>query len=54
MMMRGGNGRRQGDDVPNQRGHNGVTDHSSHDVPETWQDSPNITPPQSPPTATRP
>src|ERR1035437_6735789 len=44
MMMRGGNGRQQGDDVPNQRDHNGATDHRNHDVPETWQDSPNITP----------
>jgi hypothetical protein len=44
MMMRGGNGRQQGNDAPNQRDHNGVTDHRNHDVPETWQDSPNITP----------
>src|SRR5450631_1222872 len=54
MMMRGGNGNQQGNDAPNKRDHDDVTNQGSHDVPETWQDSPNITPPQSPPTATRP
>ena len=51
MMMRGGNGQKQGNDAPNQRDHNDTTDHRNHDAPETWQDSPNITPPQ---TTTRP
>ena len=46
-MMRGGNGHQQGNDAPNQRGHNDVTDHRYHDAPETWQDSPNVTPPQT-------
>ena len=52
MMMRGGNGRPQGKDVPNQRDHNVVTDHRNHDVPKTWRDSPNITAPQSSQTTT--
>ena len=54
MMMRGGNGHQQDDDAPNQRGHNDATDHFSQDAPATWQDSPNITPPQYPQTTTRP
>jgi hypothetical protein len=48
MMMRGGNGRQQGNDAPNQRDNNGVIDHRNHDAPETWRDSPNITPPSVP------
>jgi hypothetical protein len=48
MMMRGGNGNQQGNDAPNKRGHDDATNQGSHDAPEPWQDSPNITPPQSP------
>jgi hypothetical protein len=48
MMMRGGNGNQQGNDAPNKRGHDDATNHGNHDAPETWQDSPNMTPPQSP------
>lgn len=47
-MMRGGDGHQQSNDAPNQRDHNDATDHGNHDAPEPWQDSPNITPPQSP------
>src|ERR1035437_1564620 len=47
MMMRGGNGNQQGNDAPNKRGHDDATNQGSHDASETWQDSPNITPPQS-------
>jgi hypothetical protein len=46
MMMRG-NGNQQGNHAPNQPDHNDATNHGNHDAPETWQDSPNITPPQS-------
>jgi hypothetical protein len=49
MMMRGGNGQQQGNDAPNQPDHNDATNHGSHDVHETWQDSPNINPPQTTP-----
>jgi hypothetical protein len=51
MMMRGGNGNQQGNNAPNKRDHDDATNQGSHDAPETWQDSPNITPPQS---STRP
>jgi hypothetical protein len=54
MMMRGGNGQKQGDNAPTQRDHNDATDHSNHDATESWQDSPNITPPQSPQATARP
>ncbi len=47
-MMGRGNGHQHGNDSPNQRDPHDVTDHGNHDAPETWQDSPNITPPQSP------
>jgi len=47
MMMRGGNGHQQGNDAPNQRDHNDAADQRNHEAPETWQDSPNFTPPQS-------
>jgi hypothetical protein len=47
MMMRGGNGNQQGNDAPNPHDHNDATNHRNHDAPEPWQDSPNITPPQS-------
>jgi hypothetical protein len=53
MMMRGGNGQQHGNDAPDQRDHNDATDRGNHKAPETWQDSPNITP-QSPQTNTRP
>ena len=45
MMMRGGSGHQQDNDA---------TDYFSQDAPATWQDSPNITPPQYPQTTTRP
>ena len=57
MMMRGGNGRKQGNDAPNQRDHNDGVEHTNHEAPETWQDSPNMTPPwspQAPESTTRP
>jgi hypothetical protein len=54
MMMRGGNGHQQGNDAPNRRDHNDATDHRNHDAPATWEDSPNMTPPQPPQTTTRP
>ena len=44
MMMRGGKDRQQGSDAPNQRDHNDAADHPHHGAPETWQDSPNMTP----------
>jgi hypothetical protein len=47
-MMRGGNGQQHGNDTTDHRDHNDATDHGNHDAPETWQDSPNITPPQPP------
>jgi hypothetical protein len=47
MMMRGGNGRQQGNDAQNQPAQTDTTDHSNRDASETWQDSPNITPPQA-------
>lgn len=53
MMNRGGNGHQQDDNATYQRDGKDATDH--HDVaPATWQDSPNITPSQSPRTTTRP
>ena len=54
MMMRGGNGQKQGNDATGQPGHNDAVDHRNHAAPETWQDSPNITSPQSPQDTTRP
>jgi hypothetical protein len=45
MMMRGGNGHQQGNDT---------TDQHDHGAPQTWQDSPNITPSQPPQTTTHP
>jgi hypothetical protein len=45
MMMRGGNGQQQRNDAPNEHDRNDATNQGSHDAPETWQDSPNITPP---------
>ena len=57
MMMRGGNGHQQGNDAPNQRDHNDGVEHPNHEAPETWQDSPNMTPPwspQAPESTTRP
>jgi len=53
VMMRG-NGHQQGTDATDQRARSDAADHHDPDTPETWQDSPNITPPQSPPTTTRP
>ena len=53
-MMRGGNGQQQGHDTRDQRDPSDAADRQDHDAPETWQDSPNITPPQSPRTNTRP
>jgi len=47
MLMRGGNSHQQSDDAPNQGAHNDATDHRNHDAPETWQDSPNLSPPQT-------
>ena len=46
-MMRGGNGQQNGNDAPDQRDQNDATDSGSPKAPETWQDSPNFTPPQS-------
>ena len=46
-MMRGGNGQQHGNDAANQGNKNDATVRNNHDAPETWQDSPNITPPQS-------
>jgi len=57
MMMRGGKDRQQGSDAPNQRDHNDAADDLNHGAPETWQDSPNMTPlrsPQAPESTTRP
>jgi hypothetical protein len=48
MMMRGGNGNQQGNNAPNKRDHDDANNQGSDDAPETWQDSPNITPPRSP------
>lgn len=46
-MMRGGNnGQQRGNDVPDQRAPNDATDRGDPQAPETWQDSPNFTPPQ--------
>jgi hypothetical protein len=54
-MMRGGNGQQHGNDTTDPRDHGDVTNQDRHDVvpnqgnhdaPETWQDSPNINPPQ--------
>ena len=53
MMMRGGNGQKQGSDTTSQPGHHDATDKGNQAVPETWQDSPNITFPQSPQDTTR-
>jgi hypothetical protein len=47
-MMRGGNGQQHGNDAPDQRDHNDPTDRANPEAPETWQDSPNFTPPLSP------
>ena len=47
MMMRGGNGNQQGNDAPSKRDHDDATNQGSNDASETWQDSPNITPPAS-------
>ena len=54
-MMRGNNGQQNRDDAaPDQRAHNDATDRGNPTAPETWQDSPNITPPQSTKTPTLP
>ena len=58
-MMRGGNGQQHGNDAPDHRDHNDATDRDATDpgnpnAPETWQDSPNFTPPQSRKTPTLP
>jgi len=54
-MMRGNNGQQNRDDAaPDQRAHNDATDRGNPTAPETWQDSPNITPPQSTKTSTLP
>ena len=53
-MMRGGNGQQHGNDAPDQRDHNDATDRGNPKAPETWQDSPNFTPPQSTKTPTLP
>ena len=53
-MMRGGNGQQHGNDATDHRDHNDATDHGNHDAPETWQDSPNMTPPQPTKTPTLP
>jgi len=53
MMMRG-NGHQQGTDAKDQRDRSDAADHHDHDAPQTWQDSPNITHPQSRGTTTRP
>ena len=47
MMMRGGNGQKQGNDTTNAPDRNDATDKGNHAAPETWQDSPNITSPQA-------
>jgi hypothetical protein len=54
MMMRGGNGSKQSNDVNNRRGPTDDTDGHPQGATATWQDSPNITPPRSPQTTTRP
>jgi len=43
MMMRG-NGQKEGTDAKDQRDRSDAADHHDHDAPETWQDSPNLTP----------
>jgi len=53
-MMRGGNGQHHGNDAPDQRAHEDATDRGNPKAPETWQDSPNITPPRSTKTPTLP
>jgi Na+(H+)/acetate symporter ActP len=52
-MMRGGNGQQQGHDTTDHRDRSDAVVHHDNDAPETWQDSPNITPPQSPPASPR-
>jgi len=52
MMMRG-NGHQQGNDGTDQGDRSDAADHRDHDAPAPWQDSPNITPSQSPRTTTR-
>lgn len=52
MMMRD-NGHQQGTNTTDERDRSHAADHD-HDAPETWRDSPNITPRQSPRTTTRP
>lgn len=53
-MMRGGNDRQQGHVTTDHHDRSHAAGHHDHDAPETWQDSPNITPPQPPPASTRP
>jgi len=52
IMMRGGNGQQHGNDAPDQRAPNDATDRGNPQAPETWQDSPNFTPPLPPKTTT--
>ena len=54
MMMRGGNGQQHDDDVADHRDISDATHRVNPRAPETWQDSPNITPPQSTKTPTLP
>jgi Protein of unknown function (DUF2933) len=53
-MMRGGNDRQQGRDTTDHRDGSDAAVHRDHKAPPTWQDSPKITPSQSPPASTRP
>ena len=54
MMMRGGNGQKQGNDATSQPDHHDTTDSRNPAAAEPWRDSPNITFPQSPQDTTRP
>jgi hypothetical protein len=47
-MMGRGNSHQQGNDAPSQSDHQHTADHGDHAAPEPWQDSPNISPPNSP------
>jgi hypothetical protein len=53
-MMRGGNGQQQGNDDAGRHDHLAAPDHSDHDAPASWQDSPNFAPPQPPKSTTLP
>jgi hypothetical protein len=53
-MMRGNNGQQNRDDGADHRDHRDHDARGNPKAPETWQDSPNFTPPQSTKTPTLP